>query len=103
MNWSRRLRPLLMLAVLLGVMTARLGVMLLGLAGMAMGAVGVMRRLLVIAGLMVPGGFAVMPRGVFVVFGSLLMVLDACVLAHVALPVWRLRVRLIYTNPLTLC
>ena len=75
-----------MLAVVLGVMTARLGMMLLGMAGMAVGGVGVVRRLLVIAGLMMPGSFAVMLGRVFVVFGGLvMMVLDACVVAHILL------------------
>jgi hypothetical protein len=77
----------LVLAVVLGVMTARLGMMLLGMAGMAVGGMGVMRRLLVIAGLMMFGGFAVMLGRVFVMFGGLvMMVLDACVVAHVCSP-----------------
>jgi hypothetical protein len=74
------------LAVVLGVMTAGLGMMLFGVAGVAVSGVGVVRRLLVIAGLVMLGGFAVMPGGVFVVFGSLvMMVLDACVVAHILL------------------
>ncbi len=71
----------------LGVMTACLVMMMFGMAGVAMGAVGVMRRLLVIAGFMMPGGFAVMPGCMFVVFGSLFVVLDAFVVAHIFLPV----------------
>jgi len=80
------------LAVVLGVVTAGFGMMLFGVAGVAVSGVGVMRRLLVIAGLMVLGGFAVMPGGMFVVFGRLvMMVLDACVVAHIWLSrVWRL-------------
>jgi hypothetical protein len=39
------------LAVMLGVMTAGLDMMMFGMAGMTVGAVGVVRRLLVIAGL----------------------------------------------------
>jgi hypothetical protein len=74
------------LAVMLGVMTAGLGMMLFGVAGVAVSGVGVVRGLLVIAGLMVLGGFAVMLGGMFVVFGSLvMMVLDACVVAHILL------------------
>ena len=69
------------------VMAAGLGMMFLGVAGMPVGAMGVVRGLLVIAGLMVLGGFAVMPGGMLVVFGSLLMVLDACVVSHNSLPV----------------
>ena len=69
------------------VMAAGLGMMFLGMAGMAMGAVGVVRGLVVIAGLMVPGGFAVVLRCLLVVFGGLVMVLDACVVSHISLPV----------------
>jgi hypothetical protein len=75
------------LTVMLGVMTAGFDMMVFGMAGMAMGAVGVMRRLFVIAGFMMLGGFAVMLRRMFVVFGGLVMMLDACVFAHGALPV----------------
>jgi hypothetical protein len=70
----------------LGVMPARLVVMMLGMAGMAMGAVGVMRRLLMIAGFMMLGGFAVMLRGMLMVLGSLMVVLYAFVVAHVFSP-----------------
>ena len=72
---------------MLGVMTAGFDVMMFGMAGMAMGAVGVMRRLVMVACFMMPGGFAVMLRRVLVVFGGLVMVLDACVVAHGGLPV----------------
>ena len=75
-----------MLAVVLGVMTAGLGMMLFGVAGVAVSGMGVMRGLLMIAGFVVLGGFAMMPGGMFVVFGSLVvMVLDACVFAHIQL------------------
>ncbi len=69
-----------------GVVTARLGMMFLGVAGMAVRAVGVMGGLLVIAGFMMPGGFAVMPGRVLMVFGGLVVMIDG-VLAHVSLPV----------------
>jgi hypothetical protein len=72
---------------MLRVMAAGLGMMFFGVAGMPMGAVGVMRCLLVIAGLMVPGGFPVVLRCSLVVFGGLVMVLDACVVSHISLPV----------------
>ena len=86
-------RKRLVVAVVLGVVTARLDVMMFGVAGMAMGGVGVMGRLLVIASLVVLGGFAVMLGGVFVMLGSLVMVVDACVVAHCfALPGWRIKV-----------
>jgi hypothetical protein len=68
--------------VVLGVMTARLGMVFFSVAGMAMRAVGVMRGLLVIAGFVMLGGFAVMLGGVLVMFGGLLMMFDG-VLAHV--------------------
>ena len=70
-------RKRLVLAVMLGVVTARLDMMMFGVAGMAVRGVGVMGRLLVIAGFVVLGGFTVMLGGVFVVFGGLLMMLDA--------------------------
>ena len=85
------------------VMAAGLGMMFLGMAGMPVGAMGVVRRLLVIAGLMVPGGFAVMPGGVFVVLGSLVMVLDTCVVAHICSPGLAIEVRLVYPGHLTRC
>jgi hypothetical protein len=75
------------LSVMLGVVAAGFGVMLFGMAGMAVGGVGVMRGLFVIAGFMMLGGFAVMLRRVLVVLGGLVMVLDACVVAHGSLPV----------------
>ncbi|MDH2380291.1 hypothetical protein [Bradyrhizobium sp. CER78] len=81
----------LVLAVVLGVMPARFGVVVLGMAGVTMGAVGVMRRLLVIALLVVLGGFAVMTRRVLVMLGCLVMMLNACVVAHDDLPVWRMK------------
>jgi hypothetical protein len=70
------------LAVMLGMMPAGLDMVVLGMAG-----VRVMRGLFVIAGFMMLGGFAVMPRCVFMVFGGLVMVLDACVVVHISLPV----------------
>ena len=94
-----------MLAVLLGVMTARLDMMMFGMAGMTVGGVGMVRRLLVIAGLMMPGGFTMVLRRVLVMFGSLVMVLDACVVAHVcSLPVRQCEnTRPVYASRLTLC
>jgi hypothetical protein len=65
-----------------GVVTAGLDMMMFGVAGMAMGAVGVVRGLFVIAGLMVFGGLAVVLRCVLVMFGGFVMVLYACVVAH---------------------
>ena len=58
-----------MLAVTLGVMTAGLDMMMFGMAGMAVGAVGVVRGLVVIAGLMMLGGFTMVLGCVFVMFG----------------------------------
>jgi hypothetical protein len=74
------------MAVMFGMMTAGFGVVMLGVAGVAMGAVGVMRRLFVIAGFMMLGSFAMVLRGMLVMFGSLVMMLDACVVAHVSFP-----------------
>jgi hypothetical protein len=83
-NRSTRTRPLV-LAVVLGVMTARLGMMFFGVAGMAVGAVSVVRRFFVIAGLVVLGGFTVMLGGMLVMFGGLVMMFDG-VFAHVCAP-----------------
>jgi hypothetical protein len=52
--------------------------------------VGMMRRLLVIAGLVVLGRFTMMLGGVLVVLGGFLMVLSAVVLAHMSSPVRQL-------------
>jgi hypothetical protein len=93
-----------MRAVLLGVMTAGLDMMVFGMAGMAMGAVGVVRCLFVIAGLMVFGRFAVMLRGVFVVFGGLVMMFDAFVVVHDFSPGWCCENAIpVYATDLTLC
>jgi hypothetical protein len=75
------------LAVVGGVMTARLDVVMFGVAGMTVRGVGVMRRLLVIVGFVMLGGFAVMLRGMLVMLGGLVVMLDVGVFAHVALPV----------------
>ena len=75
-----------MLAVLLGVVPARLYMMMLGVAGMAVGGVRMMRRLLVIAGLVMLGGFPMMLGGVLVVLGGLVVMFDG-VVAHASLPV----------------
>jgi hypothetical protein len=50
-------------------------------------AVRMMGGLFVIAGFMMLGGFAVVLRCVLVVFGGLMVVLDACVVVHISLPV----------------
>jgi hypothetical protein len=86
------------------VMAAGLGMMFLGVAGMPVGAMGVVRCLLVIAGLVVLGGFAVVLRCLLVVFGGLVMVLDACVVSHISLPVQcEKKVCKIYASRLTIC
>jgi hypothetical protein len=91
------------LAVVLGMMPAGLGVMMLGMTGMAIGGVGVVRRLLMITGLVVLGSFAVMVRCVLVVFGCFVVMLNACVVAHKALPVWRMKSATLTPEALTLC
>lgn len=73
-----------MLAVRLSVVPARLGMMVFGMAGMSVGGMGMMRRFLVIAGLVVLRRFTVMPGRVLVMLGGLVMVLGALVLAHVS-------------------
>jgi hypothetical protein len=78
----------LVLAVMLGVMAACRDMMVFGMAGMTVRAVGVVRRLLVIAGLMMLGGFTMMFGCVLVMFGSLVMMVDARVVAHVFSPGW---------------
>jgi hypothetical protein len=80
-------------AVMLGVVTAGLDVVMFGVAGMAVGAMGMMRRFFVIAGAMMFGGFAVMLGCMLVVFGGLVMVINACVVAHVSLPVRPVKTR----------
>jgi hypothetical protein len=73
-------------AVVRGVMTARLDVVVFSVAGMTVGGVGVVRRLFVIAGFVVLGGFTVVPGGMLVVFGGLGVMLDVGVVTHRALP-----------------
>jgi hypothetical protein len=91
------------LAVMLGVMTAGLDMMMFGVAGVPMRAVRMMSRLFVIAGFMMPGSFAVVLGGMLVVIGSLMMVLDACVIAHSRSPGLAIEVHILYANRLTLC
>jgi hypothetical protein len=75
-----------MMAVVLGVMTARLVMMMFGMAGVAVRGMGMVGGFFVIAGLMVLGGLAVMFRRMFVMLGGLVMMLDVLVCAHVLLP-----------------
>ena len=74
------------MAVMLGVMTAGLNMMMLGMAGVSVRAVRMMSRLFVIAGFMVLGSFAMVLRGMLMMFGRLVMMLDACVVAHISSP-----------------
>jgi len=90
------------MTVVLGVMPAGLGVVMLGMAGVTVGAVRVMRRLLVVAGLVVLGGFAVVARRVLVMLGCLVVMLDTCVVAHGALPVWRMKSVILAHEPDTM-
>lgn len=76
-----------MLAVLRSVMPARLDVMMLGVAGVTVGGVRVVRRLLVIAGLVMLGGFAMMLCCMLMVLGRLVVMLHALMFAHISLPV----------------
>ena len=70
-----------------GVMTAGLDMMMFGVAGVTVRGVGMVRGLFVIAGFVMPGGFAVMLRRMLVVLGRLMMVVDVGVVAHDSLPV----------------
>jgi hypothetical protein len=72
-------------AVVRGVMTARLDVVMFSVAGMTVGGVGVVRRLFVIAGFVMLGGFTVVLGGMLVVFGGLVVMFDG-VFAHVCAP-----------------
>jgi hypothetical protein len=71
-----------------GVVAARFGVVMLGVTGMTVRGVGVVRRLLVIAGFVMLGGFAVMLGGMLVMLGGLVMMIDVGVFAHIALPAY---------------
>jgi hypothetical protein len=88
--------------VVLGVVTAGLGMMFFGMTGMTVGGVSVVRGLLMVAGFVMLGGFAMMLRGMLVVFRGLVMMLDACVIAHGALPVGG-SIHTVYAGRLTLC
>ena len=81
----------LVLAVVLGMMPAGFGVVMVGMAGVAMSAVGVVRRLLVVTSFVVLGRFAMMARSVLVMLSRLMVMVNVCVIAHFALPVWRLK------------
>ena len=78
----------LLLAVMGGVVTARLDMVMLGVAGMTVRGMGVMRRLFVVAGFMMLRRLAVMFRGMLVMLGGLVVMLDVGVFAHGALPVY---------------
>ena len=70
----------------MSVMAACFRVMFFGVAGMTVGAVSMVRRLLVLASFVILGGFAMMLRCVLVMFRGLVVMLDACVAAHVCSP-----------------
>jgi hypothetical protein len=69
--------------VLHGVLLGRLVVMVVGMQRMSMRDFGVMRGLLVIAGLGMFGGFAMMLGRMLVVLGGLFMMLVNLVLVHI--------------------
>jgi hypothetical protein len=77
-----------MLAVMGGVVTARLGMVMFGVAGMTVRGVGVVRRLFVIAGFVVLRRLAVMFCRMLVMLGGLVVMLDVGVFAHFALPAY---------------
>ncbi len=78
-------RGRLLLAVMLQVALGRLLAVVAGMEVMAVREMGMMRGLLVRPGLVVLGRFLVVPRGVLMVFGSLLVVFRS-LLGHPALP-----------------
>jgi hypothetical protein len=71
---------------MLGVMTARLDVMMFSVAGMTVSGMGVVRRLFMIAGFVVLGGFTMVLGGMLVMFGRLGVMLDVGVVAHIGSP-----------------
>jgi hypothetical protein len=66
-------------AMLIGMVFGDLAGVVCGMQGMSMSDMGVVPRLLVVAGFVVPGGFALMSCCMFVVFCRLVVVLDAFV------------------------
>jgi hypothetical protein len=72
--------------VLHGVLLGRFVVMVGGMQRMTMRDFGMMRGLLVVAGLGMSGGFTMMLGGMLVMLGGLVMVIDVAVFAHGALP-----------------
>jgi hypothetical protein len=70
------------IAVLLGVVLARLAGMVSGVRRMAMGRVRVMRGLLVSVGFMVLGSFAMVLGGVLMVLGGSVVMIDDLVFGH---------------------
>jgi hypothetical protein len=68
-----------MRAVRLSVVPARLGMVMFGMAGVSVGDVGVMRRLLVIAGLVLLRRFAMVLGRLLVMLSGSLMVLSSLV------------------------
>ena len=75
----------LVLAVMLGVMLARLAGMVLGVSGMAVRRMGVMRGGLVRIRFVMLGGLTMMLGGMLVMFGCGAMMLDDLVFGHDAL------------------
>ena len=73
-----------MFAVQLGVVTAGLDMMFFGVTGMTVRDVRMMGRLFVIASFVMLGGFAMMLRRMLVMLGCLVVMLNACVIAHVS-------------------
>jgi hypothetical protein len=74
---------------MLGVMLARLAGVMGGVRGMAVRRMRMVAGLLVAVGLVVLGRFAMMLGGMLVMLGSGVMVLDDLVLGHAVLRLWR--------------
>jgi hypothetical protein len=79
---GRRPRGLSVLAVVLGVMLARLAGVVGGVLRMAVRRMGVMTGLLVGVGLVMLGGLAMVPGGVLMMLGRGVMMLDDLFLGH---------------------
>jgi len=88
-------------AVHFGVVPACLGMMVFGVAGVAVRGMGMMRRLLVITGLVVFRRFTMMLGRVLVMLSGFLMVLNALVRAHVSSRSGQLKVLSAYADRLT--
>jgi hypothetical protein len=73
---------ILVLAVVFDMMPAGFDVMVFSVAGVTKRSMGMVRRFFVVASFMMLGGFAMMLGRVLVMFGGLVVVIDARMVAH---------------------